>query len=282
MMAGLAPRFGKRRDYAIEDIHASLDALDAGARQVRWYTATQVQPSSAHTDTEPEPLKAEPAAEESFGKRSGILGDALMARAETSMPGINGIDQFAADQHGAPNRQTHSVHATAECLCQMAEIGPADVLLDLGCGAGQLLVAACQRAGCKGIGIELDASLCAEATALVERLQLSDRIEIRQQDVFEAPLYEATVIYLYLLPAMNKQLSASLDLALRRKTRVVSNVFKLYSPMPMYPQRERVSDVPRPYGELILYQRPRKIPAVKSNSLKASAAEASGAELEAS
>ena len=103
-----------------------------------------------------------------LGWRSGLLGSGLLSRAEAALPGIAGVADFDDSTTGAPSRTTHSAKESAEMLCEFQDhawkpLGPEDVVMDLGCGDGEMLFHLCTLAGCRGIGIELDQELCAAA-----------------------------------------------------------------------------------------------------------------------
>jgi cyclopropane fatty-acyl-phospholipid synthase-like methyltransferase len=81
-------------------------------------------------------------------------------------------------------------------LLTLARATKKDVFYDLGCGRGQLCVVAVAEFGVKrAVGIEMHAGRAAKAAAYVERLGLSDRIEIRNEDFMDSDIHDATVAY---------------------------------------------------------------------------------------
>jgi tRNA G37 N-methylase Trm5 len=108
-------------------------------------------------------------------------------------------------------------------MLAVAKVGHSDVVYDLGSGDGRIVIAAVRDFGAaRGVGIELDPQRIAEARANAAAAGVSDRVTFFQQDLFEADLSDATVVTLYLLPAINQRLEPKMR-ALRRGTRIVSH-----------------------------------------------------------
>jgi SAM-dependent methyltransferase len=109
----------------------------------------------------------------------------------------------------------------------MAQVGPGDFVVDLGAGDGRTVIAAAQRFGARALGIEYDAKLVAHARRRVARAGLAAaRARIVQGDIYAADFSAATVVTLYLMPAINRRLRPIL-LAMRPGTRVVSHQFAM-------------------------------------------------------
>ncbi|MCA9121777.1 MAG: class I SAM-dependent methyltransferase [Planctomycetaceae bacterium] len=96
--------------------------------------------------------------------------------------------------------------AVVDKMVEVAELTPDDVVYDLGCGDGRLVITAALKHGCHGVGIDIDPERVAEAKANVKLHGVEDLVEIREQDVFTVDLREADVILMYLLPWMTKRL----------------------------------------------------------------------------
>ena len=112
-------------------------------------------------------------------------------------------------------------------MLELAEVTADDVVYDLGCGDGRIVVAAARQAGARGVGIDLDPERIAEARALAEREAVSDRVTFVAGNLFEADLREATVVMLYLQPEPNLRLRPRLLSELRPGTRVVSHSYDM-------------------------------------------------------
>lgn len=110
-------------------------------------------------------------------------------------------------------------------MLEIAEVQPGDVVYDLGSGDGRIVITAAQRYGVRGVGIEIDPYRVYQARQNAERAGVADRVTFREQDLFEADVSGATVVTLYLLPAINKKLRPILLEQLDPGTRVVSHNF---------------------------------------------------------
>ncbi len=113
-------------------------------------------------------------------------------------------------------------------MMEMAHVGKGDVVYDLGSGDGRIVIAAVKDFGAaRGVGVEIDPVHVQEARANARRAGVADRVEFRQQDLFATNLSEATVVALYLLPALNLQLRPKLLAELKPGTRIVSHAFDM-------------------------------------------------------
>jgi len=118
-------------------------------------------------------------------------------------------------------------------MLELAEVNGDDLVYDLGCGDGRIVIAAAKQYGARGVGIEYDLRLCEEARRRAEREGVSAFVEIRHQDIFESDFSDATVVMLYLLPASNKILQRRLR-ALRRGTRIVAHDYGIGDWKPLH------------------------------------------------
>src|SRR5690606_18356742 len=110
-------------------------------------------------------------------------------------------------------------------MLELARVQPGELLYDLGCGDGRIVVEAAMAYGARGVGIDLDPARVAEAKDNARRAGVDDRVEIRQGDLFETDLSPADVVTLYLLPEVNLRLRPVLWRDLRVGARVVSHDF---------------------------------------------------------
>jgi SAM-dependent methyltransferase len=115
--------------------------------------------------------------------------------------------------------------AVVDTMLQMANVGPADFVIDLGSGDGRVVIAAAKR-GARSLGVELDRHLLALAADSARREGVADRAAFREQNLFETDLRDATVVTTYLLPEMNAQLRPKL-LDLKPGTRVVAHDYHM-------------------------------------------------------
>jgi SAM-dependent methyltransferase len=113
-----------------------------------------------------------------------------------------------------------------DAMLDLAGVGPGDVVYDLGCGDGRIVIGAARR-GARAVGVDVDAALVAEARDAAARVGVADRVQLRVQDLFGVDLHDATVVTLYLIRRVNLALRPKLLAELRPGARVVSHQFDL-------------------------------------------------------
>ena len=111
-----------------------------------------------------------------------------------------------------------------EKMLELAKVTKDDLVYDLGCGDGRIVVTAAKKYGCKAIGYEIDPQLVKEARQNVEDNNVGHLVRIEQKDIFTLDLSKATVITLYLLPDLNVKLIPQLK-KLKYGSRIVSHSF---------------------------------------------------------
>ena len=144
-----------------------------------------------------------------------ILALANCAGAQTQSP---------AKPPDVPYVPTHE-KIVAEML-KVAKVKKSDVLYDLGSGDGRIVITAARRFGTRGTGIELMPELVREARENARQAGVSGLAKFVEGDIFDADFSDATVVTLYLLPAVNMRLRPKL-LALKPGTRIVSHNYDL-------------------------------------------------------
>ncbi|MHB8055544.1 MAG: SAM-dependent methyltransferase [Candidatus Aminicenantales bacterium] len=112
-----------------------------------------------------------------------------------------------------------------EEMLKMAGITKTDILYDLGCGDGRIVIGAAQKYGIRGVGIDLDPERIRESEANAEKAGVSDKVKFYTGDLFEADIREASVVSLYLLTAINIRLRPRLLRELQPGSRIVSHNF---------------------------------------------------------
>jgi SAM-dependent methyltransferase len=110
-------------------------------------------------------------------------------------------------------------------LLDMAKVGPDDVVYDLGCGDGRVIIAAARRYGARAVGIEIHPLRVLWCKALVAALRLRDRVTIVRGDLFREDLSGASLVICYLLQRTNDRLEAKLRQELPAGARVASMRF---------------------------------------------------------
>jgi SAM-dependent methyltransferase len=114
-----------------------------------------------------------------------------------------------------------------DAMLNLANVKKGDIVYDLGCGDGRVVVTAAKEKGARGVGIDIDQERINEATENAEKAGVADRVEFRRQDLFKADIHDATVVALYLLPAINLKLRPKLWRDLKPGTRIVSHDFDM-------------------------------------------------------
>lgn len=112
-------------------------------------------------------------------------------------------------------------------MLDMAKVKKGDVVYDLGCGDGRIVVTAAKERGATGVGIDLNPVRIAEAKANAEENKVSDKVDFMVGDLFKSDFSKASVVTLYLLPSVNQRLRPQLWKQLKVGTRVVSHAFDM-------------------------------------------------------
>jgi SAM-dependent methyltransferase len=128
-----------------------------------------------------------------------------------------------APQKLAPYVQTPQ--GVVERMLKLAQVGPNDVVYDLGCGDGRLVITAAKRYGARGVGVDFDLNRVRESQANAKEAGVETLVEFRQQDALTVDVSPATVVTLYLLTSSNLKLRPILTRALRPGARIVSHQF---------------------------------------------------------
>jgi precorrin-6B methylase 2 len=111
-------------------------------------------------------------------------------------------------------------------MLDLADVRKGDFVIDLGSGDGRIAIAAAAR-GARALGIDIDPIRIGEANANAAKAGVTEVVSFRQQNLFDTPIGEATVLTLYLLESVNLQLRPRILTELRPGTRVVSHAFHM-------------------------------------------------------
>jgi SAM-dependent methyltransferase len=114
-----------------------------------------------------------------------------------------------------------------DAMLKLAEVKKGDVVYDLGCGDGRIVIAAAKNYGARGVGIDIDPQRIAEANANARRAGVEKLVRFEENDLFQANFKEATVVTLFLLSSVNLKLKPKLLAELKPGTRIVSNTFDM-------------------------------------------------------
>jgi SAM-dependent methyltransferase len=116
-----------------------------------------------------------------------------------------------------------SSEEVVRAMLEIAKVGKNDLVYDLGCGDGRVVIAAAQKAGARGVGVDLDPERIKESIENARKADVTNRVQFFQQDLFRTDIGKATVVMLYLWPEVNLKLRPKLFRELKPGTRVVSH-----------------------------------------------------------
>jgi SAM-dependent methyltransferase len=114
-----------------------------------------------------------------------------------------------------------------DAMLDLANVGKSDLLYDLGCGDGRIVVRAASRFGCRGVGVDLDPQRVKEANENARAAAVTQLVRFEVGDVFEFDFSPATVVTMYLLPSINMKLRPRIWKELKPGTRIVSHDFDM-------------------------------------------------------
>jgi len=113
-----------------------------------------------------------------------------------------------------------------EKMLELAEVKKEDLVYDLGCGDGRIVVTAAKKYGCRGVGYDINPKRIRESLENVKKNNVGNLVRIEQEDIFTLDISEANVITLYLLPSLNVKLIPQLE-KLKPGSRIVSHDFDM-------------------------------------------------------
>jgi cyclopropane fatty-acyl-phospholipid synthase-like methyltransferase len=149
-------------------------------------------------------------------RRDFLTAGLALAAQGCSTPGLN------LDVPYVPTPQP-----VVDAMLRLASVRHDDIVYDLGCGDGRIVITAAREFGARGVGIDIDPRRIGEANAAARRAGVSGRVRFVVQDLFSADFSEATVMMLYLLPELNAKLLPKIRADLRPGARVVSHQFHM-------------------------------------------------------
>jgi protein-L-isoaspartate O-methyltransferase len=136
-----------------------------------------------------------------------------------------------------------------ERMLELAGTRPDDVVIDLGSGDGRIVIAAAQKFGARGLGIELDAALVEKSRKNARAAGVSNNVGFVQGDVLVADISRATVVTVYLLPALMAKLQSRFIDELAPGTRIVSHAFAMAGWAPDRSESVRLKERHRGQGD---------------------------------
>jgi precorrin-6B methylase 2 len=114
-----------------------------------------------------------------------------------------------------------------KAMLQLAGVKKGDIVYDLGCGDGRIVVTAAKEFGARGVGIDINPTRIAEAKENAKKAGVENLVRFEENDLFDADIREASVVTLFLLSNVNLKLRPKLLAELKPGTRIVSNTFDM-------------------------------------------------------
>ena len=116
---------------------------------------------------------------------------------------------------------------TVDEMLKLADVKPGDVVYDLGCGDGRIVITAAKKFGATGVGVDIDPERIKEANANAEAAGVSDKVKFVLGNLFDFDFSEANVVTMYLMPDVNLTLRPKLQKELKPGSRIVSHDFHM-------------------------------------------------------
>jgi cyclopropane fatty-acyl-phospholipid synthase-like methyltransferase len=116
-------------------------------------------------------------------------------------------------------------------MLELAQVKRGELVYDLGCGDGRIVVTAAKKYGAKGVGYDIDPERVAESLENVKKNRVENLVQIKKADIFTLDLRDANVVTLYLLPHLNVKLMPQLE-KMKPGTRIVSHAFDMKGAKP--------------------------------------------------
>jgi SAM-dependent methyltransferase len=113
-------------------------------------------------------------------------------------------------------------------MLAIANVRPTDVVYDLGCGDGRILITAVRNYHCRAVGIELSRDIFDRTSARIKALNLADSIQIQHGNALHTDLSGADVVTLYLMTSTNERLKPQMEIFLKPGARVVSHDYEIH------------------------------------------------------
>jgi trans-aconitate methyltransferase len=157
----------------------------------------------------------------------------MRADADTNLAGLADVDddprRLRVHRPPAPRDVPYvpTDDAVVPAIHRLAKLTGDDVIYDLGCGDGRIVIAAAKRFGASGVGMDIDPLRIEECRENARRAGVTDRVTFLQKSFFDVDLAPASVVTLYLLPSLNIKLRPKLMSELKPGSRVISNHFDM-------------------------------------------------------
>jgi cyclopropane fatty-acyl-phospholipid synthase-like methyltransferase len=163
-------------------------------------------------------------------QRRRLLASALALPAAPALAALLAPDEVQAREGPALDVPfVPTAMPVVDAMLDMAGVGKNDLVYDLGCGDGRIVIRAAERFGCRGVGVDLNPERVREARAAAKKAgpQIEALVRFEEGDVFTFDFSRATVVTMYLLPSVNVKLRPRILKELKPGTRIVSHDFDM-------------------------------------------------------
>jgi SAM-dependent methyltransferase len=155
------------------------------------------------------------------GKLTALTCLAAILLTATLLPAQNGPKR-SPDVPYVPTTEE-----AVQAMLKLADVKKSDVVYDLGCGDGRIVIAAAKNFGAHGVGIDINPERIKEARENAKKAGVEHLVRFEENDLFEAKISDASVVTLFLLSTINLKLRPKLLADLKPGTRIVSNTFDM-------------------------------------------------------
>jgi SAM-dependent methyltransferase len=156
---------------------------------------------------------------------------AICAAGVASPITLRGINMVQAQESANPREldvpYVPTPQTIVDKMLELAAVKADDTVIDLGSGDGRIPITAAKRFGARAIGIDLNPIRVEEAQANAKKSGVENKVQFKEQNLFETDISQATVLTMYLLPKVNLQLRPKIISQLKPGTRVVSHSFDM-------------------------------------------------------
>src|ERR1700722_4763256 len=137
------------------------------------------------------------------------------------------IAQTSRPKHQVDVPYVPTTEEAVKAMLKLADVNPADIVYDLGCGDGRIVIAAEKEYGAHGVEMNINPERIQQAEANAKKAGVEKLVRFEENDLFDADIHDATVVTLFLLESVNLRLRPKLLRDLKPGTRIVSNTFNM-------------------------------------------------------
>jgi SAM-dependent methyltransferase len=142
------------------------------------------------------------------------------------------VTSLAVAQTSQPKHQLDvpyvpTTEEAVKAMLKLADVKKTDIVYDLGCGDGRIVIAAAKEYQAHGVGIDINPERIQEAEENAKKAGVDKLVRFEENDLFDADIHQASIVTLFLLNSVNLKLRPKLLRDLKPGTRIVSNTFDM-------------------------------------------------------